>query len=107
MAVNFVYHPQHAVYFHVVPGRETVQLAVTCEQDTSGVTLGKGECETVVNRESRGLPDHGLRPEDPLARKFDDLESGANEPSFLCRCEFEKFIVEERVGYQEFTRQPQ
>ncbi len=55
------------------------QQAVAGKQNASRFDLGDGENEAIIDRQPGALADHLLRPEDALAGKINNLQTGADQ----------------------------
>lgn len=100
-------NPEHAVNLDSVFGGDGPEQSVPRDENAPDVTFGDGECEAVVDGETRCLLDDFARAEDAGARHFDHLQTAAEERALLCGGELQQFVVEEGVRNQDLVRQLQ
>ncbi|MCA3251335.1 MAG: hypothetical protein ACK5UM_01220 [Pseudomonadota bacterium] len=104
--MQFVDEPEHTAHLHCASCRAGAKRLVAGEQHASLVLLGQCEGEAMMDRDARSLPADLYRACDAVAAKVDYLQPGTEERALLRGGEPQQPIPKERVGDQQFVRQP-
>ncbi len=105
--MNLVKYPKHSLNLYVVLGGNLPKPRITTEKDTSAMTLRQGKCESVMHGKFGRHPHYLLRARDSLPRQVNHFEASSQERLFLCGRKLQKLFFKERIGDQEFIREPQ